>query len=186
MSTYLNVIRWWLVARSFKGLCHIAKNLHWWKQVSRVEVLPLCEIKQVFGDLRHAIPRQHPLALRKVALNLQEQEKTELGASVSSNISFFFFLHSMQSQTFRVNGAQRNQEERLYSLRSFIRHLYLRQAEMYCALQIFWNESIWIKMLTGAENTHLGRNCAVKRHFTLLCNCVTVRSCVLQCTVWTS
>lgn len=86
----------------------------------------------------------------------------------------FFLPHSMQSQTFGVNGARINQEERLYSLRSFIQHLYLRHAEMYCALQIFWNESIWIKMLTGAENTHLGRNCTVKKAFHItvqLCSC---------------
>lgn len=39
---------------------------------------------------------------------------------------------------------------------------------MYSASQMFWNTAMWIKELTGAEDSHLGRNCTVKWHFTSL------------------
>lgn len=60
------------------------KDLHGRQQVTSVEVLPLREVQQVICDLGHPIPRQHPLALCKVPLDLQKQEKTELGVLVSS------------------------------------------------------------------------------------------------------
>lgn len=82
--TYLHIIWRWLVAGPLEGLCHVAKDLHRRQQVTSIEVPPLSEVQQVFCDLGHPIPRQHPLALSKVPLNLQKQEKTELGASVSS------------------------------------------------------------------------------------------------------
>lgn len=102
-STYLHVIGWRLIAGSLEGLCHIAKDLYWRQEVTSVEVPPLGEIQQVFCDLGHPIPRQHPLALGKVPLNLQKQERTELGASVSS----VEFARYTLSYTFRLNGVQK-------------------------------------------------------------------------------
>ncbi|TNN62961.1 hypothetical protein EYF80_026841 [Liparis tanakae] len=55
---YLDTMELW-------GLRHIAKDLHGGQQVASVEVPPLSEVQQVFGDLGHPIPSQHPLALCK-------------------------------------------------------------------------------------------------------------------------
>lgn len=84
LCTYLHIIWRWLIAGPLEGFRHIAKYLHRRQQVTGVEVPPLGEIQQVFCHLGHPIPCQHPLALGKVPLNLHKQEKTELGASVSS------------------------------------------------------------------------------------------------------
>lgn len=78
--THLHVVRGRLVAGSLKSLRHVSKDLHRRQQVARIKVPPLGEVKKVFGDLGHPIPREHPLALSKVPLNLQKQERTGLGA----------------------------------------------------------------------------------------------------------
>lgn len=83
VSSYLHIIWRRLIAGPLEGFCHIAKDLHWRQEVTSVEVPPLGEIQQVFCDLGHPIPCQHSLALSKVPLNLQKQERTELGASMS-------------------------------------------------------------------------------------------------------
>lgn len=163
LSTYLHIIWRRLIAGPLEGLRHIAKDLHRRQQVTSIEVPPLCEVQQVLRDLGHPIPRQHPLALSKVPLNLQKQEKTELGASVSSA----GLRDNTLRYTFGVNGVKKIRMKD-YSLRPFLWHLYLSQAEMYSASRLFWNEPIWIKELTGAEDTHLGRNCRAKWHFTSL------------------
>lgn len=103
-STYLNIIWGRLVACPLEGLCHIAKDLHWWEKVTSVKVPALGEIQEVLGNLGHPITRQHPLALCKMTLNLQEQQKKELGASVSSSQ----FVRYISGFTFGVNGVQKN------------------------------------------------------------------------------
>lgn len=81
-DTYLHIIWGWLIAGSFEGPRHIAQDLHRWQQVTGIKVSPLGEVKQVFRDLGHPITRQHPLAFSKVPLDLQKQERKELGASL--------------------------------------------------------------------------------------------------------
>lgn len=100
LSTYLHIIWRQLIAGSLEGLGNITKDLHRRQQVTSIEVPPLGEVKQIFRHLGHPIPCQHPLALCKVTLNLQKQEKTELGALVS--------LKYAQSCTFWINGAKKN------------------------------------------------------------------------------
>lgn len=78
MHTHLYVVRGWLVAGPLESLRHVAKDLHRRQQVAGIEVPPLGEVKKVFGDLGHPVPREHPLALSKVPLNLQKRGRTEL------------------------------------------------------------------------------------------------------------
>lgn len=155
MSAYLHIIWRWLIAGPLEGLSHITKYLHGRQQVTSVEVPPLGEVQQVFSYLGHPILCQRPLALGKVPLNLQKQEKTILGASVSVHAKLHIWSKC----------SAENQKERLHSLRPFMWHLYLSHAKIYSASQMYWNEPIWIKELTGAEDTHLGRNCTVKWQF---------------------
>lgn len=151
LPTYLHIIWRGLIARSLEGLRHIAKDLHRRQQVTSVEVPPLGEVKQIFRDLGHPIPCQHPLTLSKVPLNLQKQENTELGAS----------LWHMQSKAthFGVNGVQKSGRETQLS-----EALNVTLISKYSASWLFWKKPIRIKELTGAEDTYLGRNCTVKWH----------------------
>lgn len=73
VHTHLHVVRGWLVAGPLESLRHVAKDLHRRQQVASIEVPPLGEVKKVFGDLGHPVPREHPLALGKVPLNLQKK-----------------------------------------------------------------------------------------------------------------
>lgn len=97
LSTYLHIIWRWLIAGSLEGFRHIAKDLHRGQQVTSIEVLPLGKVPQIFCDQGHPVPRQHPLALGKVPLNLQKQEKTKLGASVSSRYTLSYTFWSKWS-----------------------------------------------------------------------------------------
>lgn len=103
LSTYLHIIWRGLIACSLEGLRHIAKDLHRRQQVTSVKVPPLGEVKQVFRDLGHPIPCQHPLTLSKVPLNLQKEEKTELGASL-------WYIQNKATH-FGVNGVQKSGRE---------------------------------------------------------------------------
>lgn len=97
--THLHVVRGRFVAGSLKSLRHIAKDLHRRQQVACIKVPPLGEVKKVFGDLGHPIPREHPLALSKVPLNLQKQQRTELGAWLwqNRNDSYNFWANKVQN-----------------------------------------------------------------------------------------
>lgn len=70
---HLYIVRRRLVAGPLEGLRDIAKDFHWRQEVTGVEVSPLGEVEQAFGDLGHPIPCQHPLTFSKVPLNLQKQ-----------------------------------------------------------------------------------------------------------------
>lgn len=129
VSTYLHIIWRWFITCSLEGLRHIAEDLHRRQQVTGVEVPPLGEVKQVFRDLGHPIPGKHSLALCKVPLNLQIQEKTELGASVSSGYT--------TSYTFWIKWSAKNEEERRDPLRPFMWQLYLSRAKMCPASRTF-------------------------------------------------
>lgn len=73
VHTHLDVVRGRLVAGPLESLRHVAKDLHRRQQVASIEVPPLGEVEKVFGDLGHPVPREHPLALGKVPLNLQKK-----------------------------------------------------------------------------------------------------------------
>lgn len=154
--TYLYVIWRGLVTGSLEGLGHIAKDLHRGQQVTSIKVPPLGEVEQVFCHLGHPIPRQHPLALCKVPLNLQKQEKTELGASMCLRC-----VHT------KVKWSAKNQEERL-KLCEVIYVTLIRKSGWNVFCLMFWDQAMWIKELTGAEDTHLGINCTAMWHFTSL------------------
>lgn len=63
---YLHVVGSWDVGCSFEGVRHISQDLRGKEKVATVVAPPLQKLQETPYDLRHALPGQGPLTLRKM------------------------------------------------------------------------------------------------------------------------